>query len=464
MKAHKTGGLVTAAAAGALLALAFAAPVRAQSCPAGSINPLIPYDNQTPSPTIINGNNVYVGNSRLRLTHTAVNGATIDAADNQIDDSHITGEIGVRLGHTGNADSPTRYLLSTYEFRSPNFSQPLPVSGLTFRIHDLDAEDNITVNAYDQTGALIALTTSMYSFDPGGTIVSRVAGTNRFTSPSQNVNDRRGTVNFTFTGLQISRVELAYYDTSATGTYTVADLKGCNPTLTLYKTTQLAAGGPFGFSLTNASAASATITTTAADTPQQVDGNAGLAGLQAFGITTPNAAVDITETLPTTPAGWSLVAANTTCTNAAGTVIGTLNATTRVYSIPGGTTPAGQTFPGAQITCTYTNLPPRSEVQVTKSATPNPVPTGQVVSYSIVVRNNGPQAVSNVLLTDTAGVGQNCSVPSTTATCAATAGATCPASVPVATLLASGVTVPTLASGSQVTVTVQCTVTASGTP
>lgn len=436
------------------LSLLATTPAWSQSCPTGSINPLAAYDNQSPSPTIINGNNVYVGNSRLRLTHTPFGSATIDSGDNRIDDDHIDFDIGVRLGHPGNANSPSNYLLSTYEFRTPNLAQALPVADLTFRIHDLDAADNITVNAYDQNGSLIALTPSMYSFE-ANTIVSRVAGTNRFTSQASNVGDLRGTVNMNFTGLQISRLELVYYDTSSNGTYTVASLRACNPTLTLYKATQLIGGGPFGFTLTNTTRnTGATVSTSAAGTPEQVDGNAATAGTQVFGIT-PNLQVTINES--SLPTNWSIVAASTTCTNAGGTTIGSLSGTT--YTIP-----AANTFAGAAITCTFTNLPPRSDVQATKTATPNPVNTGQVVSYSIVVRNNGPNAVSNVLLTDNVGVGQNCSVPSTTATCTATTGATCPASIPVATLLGGGITVPTLAVNSQVTVTVQCTVTASGLP
>lgn len=119
------------------LSLLATTPAWSQSCPTGSINPLAAYDNQSPSPTIINGNNVYVGNSRLRLTHTPFGSATIDSGDNRIDDDHIDFDIGVRLGHPGNANSPSNYLLSTYEFRTPNLAQALPVADLTFRIHDL---------------------------------------------------------------------------------------------------------------------------------------------------------------------------------------------------------------------------------------------------------------------------------------------------------------------------------------
>lgn len=443
-----------------------ALPAQAQTCPTGFTNPLAAYNGQSPSQTIINGNNVYVGNSRLQVTHTTV-GSGVSIASNTISDAHITGEVGVRLGQS-NADSPSRYIQSVYEFRSPaSLTTYLPVAGLQFLLHDIDAGDVVIVNAYDQNGTLINLTGSgIYTLNTtqGASVVSYVNPNTFSAVGSGDVDNRQGTVNFNFGALNVSRVVLQYYDLSGGGTYTVGDFRACNPTLALYKTTQLGAGGPFNFTLTNATAATATVSTGAADTPTQVDGNISQGGLQAFSITTPNTQVTITEALPATPAGWSLVAASTTCTNAAGATIGSLNAATRVYTVPGGTTLAGQTFPGAQITCTFTNLPPRSEVQVNKTVMPSPVVSGQVATYSIVVRNNGPQAVSNVGLADVAGAGQNCSVPSTTATCTATGGATCPASLPVATLLAGGVTIPSLPVNGQVTVTLQCTVSATGFP
>ena len=60
----------------------------------------------------------------------------------------------------------------------------------------------------------------------------------------------------------------------------------------------------------------------------------------------------------------------------------------------------------------------------------------ELVNYTIVVSNNGPLAATNVLLTDTAGAGQDCTTPSTTATCTATGGASCPSpTVPVSASL-----------------------------
>jgi len=103
------------------------------------------------------------------------------------------------------------------------------------------------------------------------------------------------------------------------------------------------------------------------------------------------------------------------------------------------------------------------DLAVTKSASPTTAVSGDVVSYTIVASNNGPIDLTNARLSDTPSAGLDCTVPSSTATCAATGTATCPsATVPVSTLLGSGIIIPSLPVGQQVTVTLQCRVTASG--
>lgn len=137
---------------------------------------------------------------------------------------------------------------------------------------------------------------------------------------------------------------------------------------------------------------------------------------------------------------------------------------------PGGQTPSGNgtsfaitPVAGDDLTCTFTNAMAMADVAVTKTASPTTVVSGGVVDYTLVVTNNGPSNVTNVLLSDTPSAGLDCTLPSGTATCAATGGASCPSpTVPVSTLLGSGITLPTLPMGGQVTVTLQCRVTASG--
>ena len=120
---------------------------------------------------------------------------------------------------------------------------------------------------------------------------------------------------------------------------------------------------------------------------------------------------------------------------------------------------------GSELQCTFVNTQQRADIQVVKSAAPMTVTSGGVASYQIVITNNGPQAASNVALTDVAGAGLDCTSPSATATCSATGGASCPSpTVSVSSLLGGGITIPNLPVGGQVSVALQCLVMATGTP
>ncbi|MGV3728596.1 isopeptide-forming domain-containing fimbrial protein [Hydrogenophaga sp.] len=128
-----------------------------------------------------------------------------------------------------------------------------------------------------------------------------------------------------------------------TANNTASDTDSNRPIVILRKTTTGGAGGPFGFTLTNTGQTAGTVTTTAADTPTQVDGD-GAAGVQPFVVTTAGGSVAITE--GSLPGNWTLSTA--TCVNAASAVVGSLSGTT--YTIPG-----SATANGAVITCTFTN-------------------------------------------------------------------------------------------------------------
>ncbi|WP_310163311.1 prealbumin-like fold domain-containing protein [Pseudoxanthomonas japonensis] len=138
----------------------------------------------------------------------------------------------------------------------------------------------------------------------------------------------------------------------------------------------------------------------------------------------------------------------------------------------GGQTPSGSaaTFnvtpvAGDDLTCVFSNAARLADIEVVKSAASNPVASGGVITFTLVVTNHGPTAAGGAVLKDTPGAGLDCTTPSTTFTCAATGGATCSsATVPVATLLGTGMTIPTLPSGGQVTATLRCTATATGLP
>ncbi|WP_307598099.1 beta strand repeat-containing protein [Variovorax boronicumulans] len=118
------------------------------------------------------------------------------------------------------------------------------------------------------------------------------------------------------------------------------------PTVVLSKTTTGGAGGPFNFTLSNTTQTNGVVSTVAAGTAVQVDGNTATAGTQPFSATTQGAAITIAE--PAVP-GWNLAGA--TCTDA-GTPVGSLGsgADARTYTIP-----AASVQYGRPLVCTFTN-------------------------------------------------------------------------------------------------------------
>lgn len=141
------------------------------------------------------------------------------------------------------------------------------------------------------------------------------------------------------------------------------------------------------------------------------------------------------------------------------------------WSCSGGTLTGGNTLTiGAAdaaraIVCTITNTRQQTDLAVVKTVTPNPVRSGQVVSYTIVATNNGPNTGNGALLQDIVGPGLDCTTPLPVADCVGSGGAACPSpTVPTSALLGSGITIGTFPVGGQITVTLQCTVTATGRP
>lgn len=118
------------------------------------------------------------------------------------------------------------------------------------------------------------------------------------------------------------------------------------PTIVLNKTTQDGFGGPFQFVLTNTGQGVGSVSTAAAGSPTQVDGDAGNPGNQPFVVSAFDAAVTIRE-YPV-PDGWELTGAQ--CTVAGGGAIGSFDANTATYTIPGSAMTSG-----AQFVCNFTN-------------------------------------------------------------------------------------------------------------
>lgn len=143
---------------------------------------------------------------------------------------------------------------------------------------------------------------------------------------------------------------------------------------------------------------------------------------------------------------------------------------------PGGATHGATAGAGgvAQVVAPGTDTPGtdvgrtcKADVVITKTNTPgvngdvdqaaDTVTSGASVPYSIVATNNGPKPANNTVITDPAPTNLNCP----TATCTATGGAVCPAATGAALVTAlqgAGATVPTMPSGSSITITLNCTV------
>jgi uncharacterized repeat protein (TIGR01451 family) len=142
--------------------------------------------------------------------------------------------------------------------------------------------------------------------------------------------------------------------------------------------------------------------------------------------------------------------------------------------LAGGQTPSGNgtsfsvtLVAGDNLSCAFSNsVRPAADLRVRKSVLPaSGGRPGEVLSYTLVADNLGPDPANGALLRDVPGAGLNCSAPSSTASCTGTGGAACAApTVPVASLLGTGVAIASFPVGGQITVTLQCTVTATGAP
>lgn len=143
-------------------------------------------------------------------------------------------------------------------------------------------------------------------------------------------------------------------------------------------------------------------------------------------------------------------------------------------TLAGGQTPFGNgtsfsvtLVAGDNLSCSFSNsVRPAADLRVRKSVLPaGGGRPGEVLTYTLMAENLGPDPANGALLRDVPGAGLNCSTPSSVAACTGTGGAACAApTVPVASLLGTGVAIASFPVGGQVTVTLQCTVTASGTP
>lgn len=103
---------------------------------------------------------------------------------------------------------------------------------------------------------------------------------------------------------------------------------------------------------------------------------------------------------------------------------------------------------------------PCADLAIVKTVTPEEARSGEAVVYTLQASNDGPDSADGALLTDPGVPGSlNC----TALTCAAAAGAVCPAA-PTPAQLAAGLVIPTFPVGGTITLELTCTVTATGAP
>jgi uncharacterized repeat protein (TIGR01451 family) len=170
---------------------------------------------------------------------------------------------------------------------------------------------------------------------------------------------------------------------------------------------------------------------------------------QSEALLNPNIATTITEAAP---AGFTLVSIN--CTG-----VGTGSATYTVNGTAGGSAAlnAAATAFNNNIVCTFVNRKLAANLSITKTDGTTTIAAGRTITYTITAANSGADPANGAVVQDPAVPGLNC----TAVTCAASPTAACPAGVTVAQLQA-GVVIPTLPSGSSVSFSLTCGVTATG--
>lgn len=208
----------------------------AQACNESSVS-LSSFNGQNNTQSIFANNTISIGGSRITVTHPY--GSSRLSTD-RISDTHYPNEYAVNLGHSGSADEYDDRIETRFTFNNS-------VKDFKFTINDLDAGDRLRILAYDLDGNIIPITSSNYSFY-SNTVVSYHSPssnngvTGEFRSQSNDIDSgpsgqRKATIDFTFPNVYITKIEFVYYDTSSSGSYSIAKFSGvsaatcppCNP-------------------------------------------------------------------------------------------------------------------------------------------------------------------------------------------------------------------------------------------
>lgn len=119
---------------------------------------------------------------------------------------------------------------------------------------------------------------------------------------------------------------------------------------------------------------------------------------------------------------------------------------------------------GLDIVCTITNTARLVDLSISKTTGAGSAVSGDLRTFTVLVTNTGPESADGAIVADTPGTGLTCPPAGNPITCSAGGGAQCPGTGALASLVGSGVAIPTLPSGGTVTFLVPCRVTATGQP
>jgi uncharacterized repeat protein (TIGR01451 family) len=178
---------------------------------------------------------------------------------------------------------------------------------------------------------------------------------------------------------------------------------------------------------------------------------------------------DVDATTLTVFQGESITLAETLAGTNTGTYVSAL-------SCSGGGTLSGNALTvnatGTPLVCTWTNTGPvTANLSITKTNTPgvnnnvdqanDVVVMNATTSYTVVVTNTGPDAVSGAVVTDAPGAGLNCPTTNPVACSSTASPSACPVGALTIASLQGGVTLgnlPATAGGNAVTLSFSCTV------
>jgi uncharacterized repeat protein (TIGR01451 family) len=216
---------------------------------------------------------------------------------------------------------------------------------------------------------------------------------------------------------------------------------------------------------TNCKTATISVTVVAAAISADPDSVAGVNGVSGAPNVVDVLAGDLLNGVQVTPSQVDISVTTPAVPVSPGAPVPTLNLATGTVSVPAGT-PAG-TYPITYKICEKLNpsncstntvtvtVAASVDLQVTKSNGTTSVFSGSTTTYTLTVKNNGPDSAIGAVISDTPGAGLTCPA----ANPVTFAGAGSPSgSFTVANLTGTGITLGTIANGQTVTVTYSCQV------